>query len=42
MTNAAAVPLGIEAEGVTRWFADHIDAAVPPLQFERVAGDTRA
>ncbi|MHB1931050.1 MAG: hypothetical protein ACYCUG_16795, partial [Acidimicrobiales bacterium] len=29
----AAVPPGIDPEGVTGWFASHVDGARPPLRF---------
>ena len=32
------VPTGIDAESLTRWFAEHVPAAVAPLAFDRVAG----
>src|SRR3954470_19934093 len=34
----ASVPVGIDAERVTEWFAKHIEQAVAPLEFDRVAG----
>ncbi|MCU1501804.1 MAG: aminoglycoside phosphotransferase [Ilumatobacteraceae bacterium] len=33
-----AAPGGIDAPSVTRWFAEHVPAAVAPLAFARVAG----
>ena len=29
---------GIQVEGVTRWFEDHVDGVVPPLEFSLIAG----
>ena len=31
-------PTGIDVAGVTAWFGEHVPAAVPPLQFDLVAG----
>src|SRR5579875_2228743 len=30
--------LGIEVDAVDRWFAEHVDGARPPLQYQRVTG----
>ena len=35
---AADVPVGIDRDAVTSWFADHVAGARPPLRFHRVAG----
>ena len=29
---------GIQVEGVTRWFEDHVEGVVPPLEFSLIAG----
>lgn len=31
-------PEGIDVEGVTRWFSEHVDGVAPPLSFELIAG----
>jgi aminoglycoside phosphotransferase (APT) family kinase protein len=31
-------PEGIDAEGVTRWFVEHVDGVETPLRFELIAG----
>lgn len=36
--STAGAPTGIDADSVTRWFAEHIPAAAAPLTFARVAG----
>lgn len=33
-----AVPPGIDARGVTRWFEAHVPGVTPPLAFEAIAG----
>ena len=32
------VPAGIDADGVTTWFTDHVVDVAPPLRFELIAG----
>lgn len=32
------VPAGIDADGVTTWFADHVVDVAPPLRFELIVG----
>lgn len=38
MSKDGSVSEGIDVDAVTRWFAAHVPTAVPPLQFDRVAG----
>jgi aminoglycoside phosphotransferase (APT) family kinase protein len=35
---AAPAPAGILADGVTRWFSDHVPGVQEPLAFDRIAG----
>jgi aminoglycoside phosphotransferase (APT) family kinase protein len=35
---AATAPEGIEPAGLEQWFSEHAPGAVPPLEFERIAG----
>lgn len=35
---SATVPEGIDPAGLEAWFAEHMPAAQPPLDFERIAG----
>src|SRR5215218_671903 len=37
-TGAAAVPEGIDANGIEAWFALNVPSGSPPFRFERIAG----
>ena len=38
MSDASAVPAGIDAEPVTAWLCEHIDGLQPPMHFTLIAG----
>ena len=38
MSETGRTPEGIDADGVTAWFAGHVPAAAPPLRFDLIAG----
>jgi len=38
VSETGRTPEGIDAEGVTEWFARHVPLATPPLRFELIAG----